>query len=289
MREASHLPSSEPVREVLQRGLPPGSPRHLAVLFTEPGARASLGALYAFEAELRRIVAGDAHEAAHARLQWWRGELERLLDGQPTHPIAEALQPLQNRVGTDLTLLRELLVAADLDLARFTYHGWNELEAYCFRSSGALQSLIASVVADGRTLTEQEQRFARQLGTGIRQTEILRNLTADLACGRLYAPLDELATARVGPEDLVRSPIDASAARFLADWRVRVRDALQSLPSLLDAPVLRRAQRHGLVLASLHLRLLERLDRPHVNASRRFDPEPLRRLWTAWRTAVLHA
>ena len=49
MREPSHLPSSEPVREVLQRGLPPGSPRHLAVLFTAPEARASLGALYAFE------------------------------------------------------------------------------------------------------------------------------------------------------------------------------------------------------------------------------------------------
>jgi phytoene synthase len=289
MREPSNLPASEPVREVLQRGLPPGSPRHLAVLFTEPEARPSLGALYAFEAELRRIVAGESHEAAHARLQWWRGELERLFDGRPSHPIAAALQPLRNWPGADLSLLRELLVAADLDLARFTYNSWQELDAYCFRSSGALQLLVATVVADGRKLTEQEHRFARQLGAGIRQTEILRDLMTDFARGRLYAPLDELATAGVDPALLTRSPTDGAAARFLADWRGRVWDALQSLPSLLDAPGLRRAQRHGLVLASMHVRLIGRLDGPDSLPSRRFDLEPLGRLWTAWCTALRHA
>lgn len=286
MRDPLRPPSSEPVREVLPRGLPPGSPRHLAVLFSEAGTRLLLGALYAFEAEMRRIVAGDSHEAAHARLQWWRDELERLFDGRPRHPIAVALHPLPNRAGADLTLLRELLVAADLDLARFTYHSWQELEAYCFRSSGALQVLIATVVADGRTLTEQERRFAGQLGAGIRQVEILRDLKADFERGRLYAPLDELATARVDPALLARSPTEGAAAEFLAGWRRRVRDALRSLPALLDAPDLRRAQRHGLVLASMHVRLIEHMDGPDALAPRRFDLEPLGRLWTAWRTAL---
>jgi len=289
MHEPSRPPSPDPVREVLQRGLPPGSARQLAVLFSEPDSRAALGALYAFEAELRRIVAGQSHEAAHARLQWWRGELDRLSEGRPTHPIAAALQPLQDRAGADLTLLRELLVAADLDLARFTYHSWQELDAYCFRSSGALQLLIAAVVADGRTLTEQERRFARQLGVGIRHAEILRDLKPDLARGRLYAPLDELATAGLDPQGLARSPTDAAAARFLADWRGRVRGGLQSLPPLLDAPGLRRAQRHGLVLASLHVRLVEQLERSDHRAPGSSGFEPLGRLWTAWRTAVRQA
>lgn len=289
MPEPSHQNSSEPVREALRRGLPPGSPRHLAVLFTERAARAPLSALYAFEAELRRIVASESHEAAHARLQWWRGELERLAAGRPTHPIAVALRPLQDLPRADLTLLHELLAAADLDLARFTYHSWQELEAYCFRSSGALQLLIASVVADGRALTEQERGFARQLGAGMRQAEILRDLNLDVGHGRLYAPLDQLAIAGVDPQSLGRPPTDAAAARFLADWRARVRLALQSLPSVLDAPALRVTQRHGLVLASLHVRLVERLDTSDARASRRPDFEPIGRLWTAWRTAVRHA
>lgn len=289
MPEPPQPSSSEPVRDALRRGLPPGSPRALAVLFTEPAARAPLSALYSFEAELRRIVAGESHEAAHARLQWWRSELDRLSGGRPTHPIAVALQPLRNRAGVDLTLLGELLAAADLDLARFTYQNWQELEAYCFRSSGALQMLIAAVVADGPSLTEQEHRFARQLGAGIRQAEILRELRFDLARGRLYAPLDELATAGLDPAAMARTPADAVAARFLADWCSRVRRGLESLPLLLDAPGLKRAQRHGLIMASLHLRLIEQLDRSDALAARRFDFEPLGRLWTAWRTAVRHS
>jgi phytoene synthase len=148
---------------------------------------------------------------------------------------------------------------------------------------------MSAVLADGRTLTEQEHLFARRLGTAVRQTEILQNLEPDIARGRLYAPLDELAAAGVEPADLARVRVDTPAARFLADWRDRLLGALQALPSLLDAPELRRAQRHGLVLASLHVRLLERLGTPRVDVPRRFDPEPLGRLWTAWRTALRHA
>jgi hypothetical protein len=42
-------------------------------------------------------------------------------------------------------------------------------------------------------------------------------------------------------------------------------------------------------MASLHLRLIEQLDRSDALAARRFDFEPLGRLWTAWRTAVRHS
>lgn len=289
MRELSPPTCAEPVREALRRGLPPGSPRYFAVLFAQPTARPSLAALYAFEAELRRIVAAESHEGAHARLQWWRGELERLTAGRPTHPIAVALQPLQDRDGIDLTLLHELLAAADLDMARFTYHSRRELEAYCFRSSGALQVLIATALANGRTLCKPEHEFARQLGAGVRQAEILRDQMIDVCHGRLYAPLDELATAGVEPGAVGRAATNAAAAIFLGDWRDRVRRVLRSLPSQLDTPGLRRTQRHGLVLAALHARLVERLERFDGHANRRLELEPFARLWTAWRTVVRHA
>jgi phytoene synthase len=289
MTEGVNPSTADPVREALRRGLAPGSPRHLAVLFAEPAARPLLGALYAFEAEIRRVVASTSHEAAHARLQWWRGELDRLIAGRPTHPIATGLGSLQGRDDLDLGLLHELLASADLDLARFTYHQWRELEAYAFRSAGALQVLIAGVLADRRTLSEPEREFARQLGIGIRQAEILRDLPIDVARGRLYAPLDALAAADVDPGSLGRRGTDAASARFLADWRDRVRRELQSLPSLLGTSKLRSTHRHGLVLAALHARLIDRLERTDSGAAGRLDLEPFARLWTAWRTALRHA
>lgn len=289
MSDGANPSSAEPVREALQRGLAPGSPRHLAVLFAEPAARPLLGALYAFEAEIRRVVASASHEAAHARLQWWRGELDRLITGRPSHPIARALSALHGRRELDLGLLHELLSSADLDLARFTYHQWRELEAYGFRSTGALQVLVAGVLAGGRALSDAEREFARRLGIGIREAEILRDLPLDVARGRLYAPLDALAAADVDPGSFGRGGTDLASVRFLADWRDRIRRELQSLPSLLGTPELLSTHRHGLVLAALHARLVDRLERAGTKRAGRLDLEPFARLWTAWRTAVRHA
>jgi phytoene synthase len=259
------------------------------VLFAEPAARPLLGALYAFEAQIRRVAASASHEAAHARLQWWRGELDRLIAGRPSHPIATGLSALHGRGELDLGLLHELLSSADLDLARFTYHQWRELEAYAFRSSGALQVLVAGVLAGARPLSEAEREFARRLGIGIREAEILRDLPLDIARGRLYAPLDALAAAEVDPGSFGRVGTDVASARFLADWRNRIRRGLQSLPSLLGTAELRSTHRHGLVLAALHAHLVDRLERAGNGRAGRLDLEPFARLWIAWRTALRHA
>jgi 15-cis-phytoene synthase len=289
MPEQANRAAADPVREAVQRGLPPGSPRHLAVLFAEPAVRAPLGALYAFEAELRRIVSSESHEPAHARLQWWRGELDRLAAGRPSHPIATALESLRDRINLDITLLHELLSAADLDLARFTYQSWQELDAYCFRSAGALQVLIAGLLADGRALSEPERQFARGLGTALRQAEILRDLSVDVPRGRLYAPLDALAATGIDPESMGHPGGTAETARFVAAWRERVRGQLQSLPSKLETPGQRRTQRHGLILAALQVRLVDRLDVGGNHPGGRLELEPFARLWIAWRTARRHA
>lgn len=287
MRDASASAVTAPASAAVSpHGVPPGSLRYFAVLFAVRGARPQLEALYAFEAEVRRVVAGASHEAAHARLQWWRGELDRLAAGRPTHPIAVALATLRERGSADLPLLQESLDAADLDLARFTYHTWTELEAYCFRSAGALQTLAAAALAGERALSPAERTFARRLGAALRQTEMLRDLSHDLSRGRLYAPLDALAAAGLEPGALSRAIEDGAAARLLTEWRNRLQDEFAALPSLLVGREARSTQRHGLVLAALHSRLLERLGTGPAGTTRTVELPPLARLWTAWRTAL---
>jgi phytoene synthase len=286
MTEPPPAPADAAQDEALRRGLPPGSRRHLAVLFAGSPARDALVALYAFEAELRRIVDSESHEAAHARLQWWRAELDRLAGGRATHPIAQALQASNAGWRPQAQLLHESLVAADLDLARFTYHEWTEVEAYCFRSGGAVQILIATVLAGGRALSSQECEFARRLGSSVRQVEMLEALQSDLRRGRIYAPLDSLRRFGIEPAELGREDAGPACRKFEDEWRARVREDLLGLPALLGSPAERSSQRHGLVLASLYARRLERPTGAARPRSRRLDLEPLDRLWTAWRTAV---
>jgi len=277
--------STERVRE----GVPPGSLRHLAVLFSGAPERSLVEAIYAYEAELRRIGAATSHEAAHARLQWWRGELDRLAAGRPSHPLAQALLPLHDHPAADLALLHEMLVAADLDLARLTYVTWQELEAYLFRSSGAPQVLIAATLSKGSALSPAEREFARRLGAAVRQTEMLFDLERDLARGHLYAPLQGLDGSGIDPQAFSQRRFTDAARAFVDGWSNRVRQELAALPGLLTEPALRSRQRHGLVLGALHARWLERL--PHVQDApgSRTELNPLSRLWTAWRTALRHS
>jgi phytoene/squalene synthetase len=118
---------------------------------------------------------------------------------------------------------------------------------------------------------------------------MLLDLRIDASRGRLYAPLDALRLAGLDGIAFDHGDTSATVRSFLNDWRTRVRVHLDGLGSLLGTPGLRRTHRHGLVLAALHLRMLDRLEARSARDAGRLDLEPLARLWTAWRTAVRHA
>jgi 15-cis-phytoene synthase len=269
----------------LAQGTPPGSLRHFAVLYSGSHATDSLVALYAFEKEIADTVRALDHEVAHTRLQWWRSEIDRLLTGQALHPIGRALQSLPGPVPGDRRLLHECLVAADIDLSRMTLTNRSELDAYCFRASGSLQTLAAQACAGNRALADNERRFARELGAVVRQAELLRDMRYDVTQGRLRVPLERLEAAGMDPS-AVRP--DTAAAPFLDvlhEWRDEVRTRLLALPSMLS-PLERAAQRHGMILAALYVNLVERIEHRGELSRTRAEVPPWRRLWTAWRTAT---
>jgi phytoene synthase len=272
-----------------ESGAPPGSLRYFAVLFAPPAVRPVLDALYGFEAEIRATVEGSSHEAAHARLQWWRAEIDRLVAGHATHPHAIALQPLRENRNVDLSLLHEALVGADLDLARLTYRNWQELEAYCYRAAGALQTVAAAALAGERSLTEPERRFARQLGSALRQAEMIRDLRRDMRNGRQYLPIDALEAAGLDPTALHGPASTPALESLLGSWRSRVGAELASLPRLLPERAHRSTQRPGLVLGALHEKLLAQTASSARDPDDRAEVRPMTRLWTAWRTAVRYS
>lgn len=273
----------------LKRGTPPGSLRGFAVTYAPPHAKPLLQALYAFEAEIDDTVRTTSHEVAHTRMQWWRGEIDRLIGGEPEHPVTRALEPLREIAGKDISLLHEVLVAADIELARLTFGKSQELEAYCFRASGSLQTLAAIACATPRAVADPEREFARRLGSAIKRTELLRDLRQHTTAGRLPVALDDLEAAGVDPRDLLAEQLSPALASLLEAMRLAMRKELQELPALLTSAEQRAAQRQGLVLAALHAKLLERIDHRQELARTRAELAPWTKLWTAWRTAVRHA
>jgi phytoene synthase len=283
VNEAVAVGSDDPLR----RGTPPGSLRYFSTLFAPPEKRRLLGAIYAFESEIEATVNSPSHEAAHTRMQWWRTEADRFAAGRALHPVTVEMQALRDCASHDPSLLHEVLTAADLDLAHMTYASQRELEAYAYRASGALQTLIAAALAGPRELSPVEREHARELGSGVRQIEMLRDLGRDADRGRVYVPLDALEEAGIDPAAL-RAASPAALRSVLEPWQARLEASLSALPQRLTS-IERRTQRPGLVLAALYLRLLKRIDPASPAAKDRADVPPWSRLWTAWSTAVRYS
>jgi phytoene synthase len=271
----------------LLRGTPPGSLRYFAVLYAPETARPVLQALYAFEAELHDTVRSASHDVVHTRLQYWRGEVDRLVGGRPGHPVTQALLPLRE-CGADVSLLHETLVAADFDVARVTLNDDAELAALAFRTGGSLQTLAAMASRGSPQLSPGEKEFARGLGAAVAQVEWLRDLRGDITDGRLRVPLDALESASLAPTGLLVDPMPAVLAALLDQRKARIDADLRALPSLLTRAE-RPVQRQGLVLARLHARLLDRIDHRAAVARVRAEVPAWSRFWTAWRTAVRYA
>lgn len=245
----------------IERAAPPGSMRYFARLYASAEQRDVLAALFIIEAEIRATV-NSAHEVAHTRLQWWRAEIDRLINRNAQHPSTRILQAtLPN---ADFSLLHEFLVAADMDLARMTYSTSKELSAYLERSGALLQLLDPAPQAI-------------QAGALIRRAETLRDLVADARGGRIYWPLDELDAARVSVEDL-RSGKSSDALRaLLAAECARLQQQFDALP-LSSRPIT--------VLTRLHTKLLDRIARAdHDVFTQRHELRPLEKVWIAWRAA----
>lgn len=269
----------------LNRAAPPGSMRYFALLYTPPEKRDVLAALLVIDAEIRESAQSVNHDVAHTRLQWWRQEIDRLVNANPQHPATRVLGTLDAATRKSFAKLHELLAAADMDLARMTYLDMNELRAYAARSGGAVQELMAAVLAAPHTLDEAARVAANKIGAGIRQTEMVRDVRQDAYDGRLYVPLDELEKGDVKIEALRAREVGAAAKAVLARFHALVVADLDTATASVPAGM-RSHLRPLLVMAALHRGLLKKIARlDYEIAAERIELGPVTKPWIAWRAA----
>ena len=265
---------------LLNRAAPPGSMRYFSLLYAPAEKRDAIAALYVIDAEIRESARSASHDVAHTRLQWWRAEVDRLVNGAPQHPATRLLDERHADERRSFAKLHELLVAADMDLARMTYNDEAELNAYCSRSGGAVHELIAERLV-GTEAPDTARSLAHTLGIGIRQVEILRDVRQDVHDGLIYIPLNALDRHGAAPAALDSAQISENARHVLRSFADSVRARLQPPARAADGTALRPL----LVLAALHLRLLDRIAKRNYDVASRVDLGPVEKPWVAWRAA----
>jgi 15-cis-phytoene synthase len=253
----------------IHRAAPPGSMRYFAQLYAPIDRRELLNALLVVETEIRGLTSHAAHEVAHTRLQWWRAEVDRLVNRNAQHPAMRVIQ--QARPDLDGSILHEVLVAADMDLARMTFNTLDELNAYLVRSGAALRLYSAPAFEE-----------LGKLGALIRRVETVRDLVMEARAGRVYWALDELQARRITVEDLRDGKLSSQMRQLLADEIARL---LAEFDRVLES-LAGRELRPLCVLGALHARLLRRIARTNCDVfTRRHDLGAFEKVWTAWRAA----
>jgi len=259
--------------DYVNRAAPPGSMRYFALLYTEPKHRDTLTALFVIDAEIRTSAA-QVHEVAHARLEWWRGEIDRLIHRNPQHPATRLLQSIAPTA--DYSNLQDLITAAAMDLAQMTYQTRTELNGYLERS-GCVPAIFANMVAAAC-------ESIREVGGLIRRAETLRDLTMDARAGRIYWPLDELPTRHVTIEQLQAGTKSSEVQELFASELTTTEQKLDTAAKSINSSALRPL----VVMARLHARLLERIARANYDiVDHRYELGAVDKVWTAWRAARL--
>jgi 15-cis-phytoene synthase len=211
------------------------------------------------EAGLNLNVPGSLNHAA-CRLADWRRELDRCYGRDlPQTVQGNRLKPFIQRFHLPRRAFEDVIDGVAMDLGQQHYETFEALYQYCLRVASAVGLICVEIFGyrDGGT-----REYAIQLGVALQLTNIIRDVAVDLANGRLYLPLEDLARFDCSEADLRRGAVTAQVRALLQFECARARayygEASRVLPPV-DARRLVAARIMGAIYYEI-LRSIERAD-----------------------------
>lgn len=267
-----------------QKTVQSGSSFYYSFLFLPPERRRAITALYAFCREVDDTV-DEATDGSVARIKlaWWRTEVSKMYAGTPTHPVMLALQPHIVVYKLEEQHLQAIVNGMEMDLDQSRYLDYPGLQRYCWHVAGVVGILSASIF--GYT-NPQTLAYAEKLGLAFQLTNIIRDVGDDARKGRIYLPVNELQQFGVTANDLLKLQHSEKFEALMAFQAKRAQAIYDEALALLPKED-RRAQRPGLMMASIYRTLLDEIQRDGYHVlNQRISLTPLRKLWLAWKTYV---
>jgi len=267
-----------------QKAVQSGSSFYYSFLFLPAERRSAITALYAFCREVDDTV-DDCTDPMVARnkLNWWRKEIMAMLDGKPTHPVTQALQPHVATYALQRQHLMAVIDGMEMDLDQTRYLDFKGLQRYCWHVASVVGILSASIFGVTRPETLQ---YAEKLGLAFQLTNIIRDVGEDARKGRIYLPVNDLQQFNVTAADILNARYSENFEKLMRFQAERARVAYADAFALLPAED-RRAQRPGLMMAAIYRALLDEIERDGFHVlNQKISLTPIRKLWLAWKTYI---
>jgi len=168
-------------------------------------------------------------------------------------PWLSAFRETVRRRAIPQSYFEDLLKGVEMDRCRVRLANWDELDRYCYHVAAVVGLIMVHVLTEP---SPELLKPARDLGTAMQLTNILRDIREDQQNGRVYLPAEDLAKFSVdfGGDDpapqgfvrLVEFEVDRARDWYATGWK---------LLGLLD----RRSAACTGAMAGIYRRLLERI------------------------------
>src|SRR5271156_4645870 len=116
-------------------------------------------------------------------------------------PWLRAFRETIQRRAIPAAYFEDLLKGVEMDRGRVRLQTWDELDSYCYHVAGVVGLIMVHVLTEP---TPELLKPARDLGTAMQLTNILRDIREDWERDRLYLPADELEKFGLAEEDIAR-------------------------------------------------------------------------------------
>ena len=274
-----------PAKYVQDKAAASGSSFYYAFLFLPAPKRAAITAFYAFCREVDDVVDDMVDPTvAHTKLAWWRTEVAKAYAGQASHPVMQALMPLTTEFGIEQRHLQAVIEGCQMDLEQTRYLDYAGLQRYCHLVAGEVGEVAARIF--GQT-QEQTTQYAHKLGQALQLTNIIRDVGEDSLRGRIYLPVNELQQFDVKAHEILKRTYSDRFTALMQFQAQRAHGLYDEALALLPAQD-RRAQKPGLMMASIYRALLREIERDNFQVlHQRISLTPLRKLWQAWKVQAL--
>lgn len=196
-------------------------------------------------------------------LSRWRRQLLDGMDGvRPEHPVMRAFCDVVRETRMPLEEPLCFLDAMEQDLSIGRYETFADLKGYMRGSAAAVGMMMCHVL--GAKITPEVERAACSLGEAMQLTNFLRDVGEDAQRGRIYLPLEDLASFEVKESEVLSGQ---TSGRFTNLMKFEIGRA-RALYSEADKgiPLLPPDSRKAVLLARiLYSRILDRIEKREYN------------------------
>jgi phytoene synthase len=231
-----------------------------------------------------------------SRLAMFRDRLDEIYSGQlhlPNHEFRSETQHALcafartvDRYEIPKGYFLDLAEGCRMDLTIKRYATWNSLEKYCYHVAGVV-GLVMSCIFGVRNSGASEQAIA--MGNAMQLTNILRDVKEDLARGRIYLPLEDMARFGYSESDLSRGVVNENFRRLMRFEVTRARQLYRKGAAGLCWLAGDGSRLTASTMAVIYSGILDAIERQHYDVFRHrahlSTGQKLRRLPASWRLA----